>query len=257
MSTSRNTGFEERPLTARSVIASALLGEDPPRLPVAQLVRIAGAFDINGNRTRVALSRMAANAEVRADDGVYELISASLLARQRRQRESRSGRTKTWKGDWLVAVVGPQPASAEQRAQRRSDLTRARFAEYRDGVWIRPNNLLATELTRSDVHVVTATSEVSDATSDLSFVTSVPRLWDLGSWSTQATRLLASLDAVDPTQAHNLAKGFVLSAACLRHFQRDPLLPQALLSSPWPGDLLRSRYSAWDRSYRVLLGSLR
>ena len=48
------------PLTARSVLASALLGMDPPELPVAQLVRLTGLFGISENRARVALSRMVA-----------------------------------------------------------------------------------------------------------------------------------------------------------------------------------------------------
>jgi len=49
------------PMTARSVLASALLGEDPPELPVAHLVHLAGLFGINPNRARVALSRMVAS----------------------------------------------------------------------------------------------------------------------------------------------------------------------------------------------------
>ncbi len=37
-------------LTARSVLASALLGMDPPELPVAQLVRLADLFGFSENR---------------------------------------------------------------------------------------------------------------------------------------------------------------------------------------------------------------
>jgi phenylacetic acid degradation operon negative regulatory protein len=48
------------PMTARSVLASALLGEDPPELPVAHLVLLGELFGINPNRSRVALSRMVA-----------------------------------------------------------------------------------------------------------------------------------------------------------------------------------------------------
>ena len=52
------------PLTARSVLASALLGMDPPELPVSQLVRLTGLFGISENRARVALSRMVAAARL-------------------------------------------------------------------------------------------------------------------------------------------------------------------------------------------------
>ena len=63
-----------RPFTARSVLASALLGMDPPELPVAQLVRLTGLFGISANRARVALSRMVAAGEATTDgSGTYRL----------------------------------------------------------------------------------------------------------------------------------------------------------------------------------------
>ena len=81
------------PLTARSVLASALLGEDPPELPVAHLVHLAGLFGINENRARVALSRMAGPGEVTTDGAGRYRLSGHLLDRQGRQGESRRGRT--------------------------------------------------------------------------------------------------------------------------------------------------------------------
>jgi phenylacetic acid degradation operon negative regulatory protein len=241
---------DERPLTARSVIASALLGEDPPRLRVAQLVRIASAFGINENRARVALSRMASQAEVRSVNGEYELISPALLARQHRQSESRAAATRPWKGDWCVAIIGPHTAAPEQRAQRRRDLERARFAEFRDGVWVRPNNLRTLTIARADT-LVTLSSDEPDH--PLSFRQAVPRLWDLTAWSAKAERLQNRLRQLNPDDPVNLAPGFVLSASCLRHFQADPLLPVELLPADWPGTALRTDYTNWDRRYRRIL----
>ena len=51
----------------------------------------------------------------------------------------------------------------------------------------------------------------------------------------------------------DLAPGFELSAAVLRHLQADPLLPAELLPPTWPGPALRSAYAVWDRSYRDVL----
>jgi phenylacetic acid degradation operon negative regulatory protein len=251
-----------RPLTARSVLASALLGEDPPRLPVGQLVRLAAAFDINENRARVALSRMVASAEVRSDDGTYELISPSLLARQSRLRSARTGVTKAWTGHWLIAIVTPVPATASRRTERRRLLALSRFAEYRDGVWVRPDNLSGTAAVvgedkglLDDVHVVRAQSISDD--DPQSMAAAVPRLWDLAAWSHVALDLMARLDELDPTDRANLAPCFELSAACLRHFQADPLLPTQLLPVDWPAGALRQLYASWDRSYRSVLRTLR
>ena len=68
-------------MTARSVLASALLGEDPPELPVAHLVHLAGLFGINPNRARVALSRMVASGEATTDGaGRYRLAGRAARA---------------------------------------------------------------------------------------------------------------------------------------------------------------------------------
>jgi phenylacetic acid degradation operon negative regulatory protein len=39
----------------------------------------------------------------------------------------------------------------------------------------------------------------------------------------------------------------------LRHFQADPLLPDALLPARWPGPELRHEYDDFDRAYRAVL----
>ncbi len=270
MSTTRNTGqpdkpkrttkpvpSAERPLTARSVLASALLGETLPRLPVAQLMRIAAAFEINENRARVALSRMSAQGEVRSTGGKYELIGASLLARQRRQAESQESRTRPWSGSWLLAIVAPEPTTPEVRAARRVELSRARFGEYRDGVWVRPDNLVSELLARPDVHIVRSLETPETPETTPSFAAAVPRLWDLDGWTIRADQLSQRLRTTDPSTPTNLAPGFVLSASCLRHFQADPLLPTQLLPPTWPGASLRAQYSEWNSQYRKLLRSAR
>src|SRR5829696_3691172 len=100
----RAGGDSERRLTARSVLASTLLGTRPPRLPVGRLVRAGALFGIAEGTVRTALSRMAAAGEVDADDGWYRL-SGALLERQRRQDESRAAATVAWDGRWSLAVV--------------------------------------------------------------------------------------------------------------------------------------------------------
>ena len=132
----------KRPLTARSVLASALLGESPPTLPVRRLVRIAALFGINENRARVALSRMAASGEVRQRRrGHLHPRRPAARARAGASRSLGPRTTAPFDGTWhLVVVTATGDAPAARRA-RRAALRAARLGELRDGTWLRPANL--------------------------------------------------------------------------------------------------------------------
>ena len=129
------------PFTARSVLASSLLGLDPPELPVAQLVRLSSLFAISENRTRVALSRMVTSGEATTDGAGRYRLSGHLLDRQRRQRASRAGQTGLDTGEWHLVIVTTTGSTAETRALRRRAMTYPRLAELREGTWLRPANL--------------------------------------------------------------------------------------------------------------------
>ncbi len=111
-----------RPLTARSVMASALLGMDPPELPVAQLVRLTGLFGISENRARVALSRMLAAGEATTDGAGHYRLAGHLEARRARQSASRAGVTSHYDGSWWLAVVTTSGSTADVRGARRRAL---------------------------------------------------------------------------------------------------------------------------------------
>lgn len=226
------------------MLLSVLLGTDPPRLPVQLLVRTTELFGIAEGTTRTALSRMAAAGEVVAEDGWYALAADRHLARQARQTASRAGRTRPWRGRrWRQAVVvADGRRAAADRAALRAALTDARFAEWREGVWLRPDNL-----------------DDEPAAPELRWATTVPdgdhaalaaELWDLEGWAATAEELRARLAVADPAE---LADGFVLSADVLRHLQHDPLLPDELLPAGWPGRALRAEYDRFDAAYRAVL----
>jgi phenylacetic acid degradation operon negative regulatory protein len=221
-------------------LLSTLLGLDPPVLAVRRLVETASLFGIADGAARTALSRMVSAGEVVADEGRYRL-TGRLLDRQRRQDEGRRPRTTRWNGRWRMAVITADRRSASDRADLRAALTRLRLAEWREGVWLRPDNLDVTPTGVSAEHCSWLVADLDD----------VPALWDLDGWAKEARDLLDEL-ATAPT-IDDLAPGFVLSAAVLRHLAADPLLPPALLPAHWPGDDLRSTYDGWDRAYRRLL----
>jgi phenylacetic acid degradation operon negative regulatory protein len=220
---------------------------DPPELPVAQLVRLTGLFGISANRARVALSRMVAAGEATTDgSGTYRL-AGRLRERQARQSASRAGSTLPFDGQWWVAVVVTSGSSAEIRTARRRSLAHTRLAELREGVWMRPDNVevrLPEDL-RSDVELMTARPRTPDRLAG--------ELWSLPAWAGRADQLLRDMAELAPDKAQALAPGFELSAAVLRHLQADPLLPEELLPSGWPGARLRSDYGRWDARYRTTL----
>ena len=241
------SGSPGRPLTARSVMASALLGMDPPELPVAQLVRLTGLFGINENRARVALSRMVAAGEATTDGAGRYRLAGHLAARQSRQSASRAGTTTPYDGTWWIAVVTTTGSTAEVRSARRLALTYARLAELREGVWMRPANVgvLLPDSLDADVELMAARPDDPGGLAG--------RLWNLDDWADRAGELLDALRALAPDGPEALAPGFVLSAAVLRHLQADPLLPAELQPAGWPGGRLRETYDGWDARYRATL----
>jgi phenylacetic acid degradation operon negative regulatory protein len=235
------------PLTARSVLASALLGMDPPELPVAQLIRLTGLFGISENRARVALSRMVTSGEATTDGSGHYRLAGHLVQRQARQSASRAGATVAYRGEWHLAVVTTTGSTAEVRAARRRALTYARLGELREGVWMRPDNValrLTGDLDR-DIELMRARPLHAERLAD--------ELWDLPAWSARSDSLLEQLGKLEPHRPEALAPGFELSAAVLRHLQADPLLPKELLPDDWPGTRLRADYDRWDAEYRATL----
>jgi phenylacetic acid degradation operon negative regulatory protein len=243
---------DTRPLTARSIVASTLLGVRPSRLPARALVASGALFGIAEGTVRTALSRMVAAGELVADDGAY-VLSGPFLARQERQDESRSGVRRAWTGDWTMAVVDAERRPAGDRTALRAAMRAQRFAELRAGVWLRPDNLDPGRLPAArSVMASQCTTFLARPPADLA-----GRLWDLPGWASQAERFMGELDDHLPrlVEQRELAPGFVLSAAVLRHLQADPLLPDDLLPAGWPGARVRESYERYDAAFKAAWAS--
>ena len=252
MSSVRNT-----PLTARSVLASVLLGTDPPWLPTPSLVRTTALFGIAEGTTRTALSRMVGAGEAVAENGGYRLVG-SLVVRQARQSESRLATTRSWDGRWELATIdGDTRRPPAARAELRQAMVALRLAELRESVWGRPDNLApdrsgdATEVVdRWCVRWRGALPHIAPG---------LGSLWDLRGWASAAGNLRRDMTGLtsplDRGDTRALAAGFITSAAVLRLLQSDPLLPDDLLPRGWPGADLRAQYDAYDATYRAVLRS--
>jgi phenylacetic acid degradation operon negative regulatory protein len=234
--------LEIRPLTARSVVLSTLLGVHPPRLPARYLVRVGDLFGIAEGTIRVALSRMVTSGDLVQADGAYTLRDR-LLHRQARQDESRRPRTRTWDGSWEIAVITAERRPAADRAALRQAMSALRLAELREGTWLRPANLIRT---RPDPVVRQCTFLTGRPEGDPAALAAA--LWDLDAWTARADTLRTAL-----TEATDIADRFTLAAAVLRHLLKDPLLPPPLLPPGWPGPALRALYQSFERDFEQLL----
>jgi phenylacetic acid degradation operon negative regulatory protein len=266
----------ERPLTARSAIASLLLGMHPPRLRGALLVRWCERLGIAEGTARVALSRMVEAGEARSSDGHYEL-TGRLEGRQVTQDWSLEPALDPWDGDWLLHIVRAGPRPAASRARLRQAATRARLAELREGVWGRPDNLPAAATAAETAAVLADQTDrwrgrpdgddagggrdvpalhspaVDDPARDRPAL-EVGILFDLPATAARAhelldrlVRLTAALEEGDA----DLAEAFVVGAAALQHVRRDPLLPVDLLPDDWPMGALRLAYGRYQRAFEA------
>lgn len=225
-----------RPLSARSVVLSLLLGTHPPELPARDLGRLVEGFGVGGSTLRAALSRMVAAGDLRRTDTGYRL-SDRLLGRQRRQDDALRPHTRVWHGDWEMVVITATGRGPAERADLRTRLTALRLAELREGVWLRPDNLERSLPGELDRVAERCTARPDRPAADLAAT-----LWPLDAWARTARSLLAHTG-----RAEHPADRLAAFAAAVRHLLTDPVLPPPLLPVDWPGEALRAAYTAYQR----------
>lgn len=214
------------------------------------LVRWCALFDVGEGAARVALSRMTARGELSADDGHYEL-AGHLAARREEQVWALAPELSAWRGDWRLAVVAPAARTSVDRQTLRNTMRRLHFAELREGVWTRPDNLAPAAQPAAARAAVDDQCAVWRAHPPDDAVTLAGELFDPAGWARGASEVSARLDAASARLADGesglVADAFVVGAAALIHVRADPLLPVELLPADWPGAALRDHY----RRYRA------
>lgn len=226
----------------------------PPRLSSQMLVRSGALFGIAEGATRTAISRMVTTGELEAEGTAYQL-AGPLLARQARQDASRFAQRRRWDGMWEMAVVDGGRRSAGARTELREAMRRLKLAELREGVWLRPDNLLAGRAPEARA-IVDEQCRTMRGEPHGDAPAMAAELWDLTAWTKEARDLRRGLDRYLPRLEQGdtvvLRDGFVLSAAVLRHLLADPLLPPDLLPASWMGEELRERYERYDAAFKAV-----
>ncbi len=245
-----------RPLSARSVLATALLGADQPRLTVAELIAVASQFGISPGAARTCLWRMVSNGELTGDDGCYTLAGHLLERRQRVDDASRIDDVPLsgWDRTWELAIVSLDRRSAADRLELRKAATALHLAELREGVWIRPDNLDPQRLPTSRAVLDQQCTHFHGAATDIS-ADKMRLLFSLDPWADDARALIEAMDVALTTSKRDdspetFTYEFALSIAVVQHLQRDPLLPVELIGDRWPGHTLRNSYHRFDEAFK-------
>jgi len=253
MSNSRDTtggerhDLDARPLNARSLALSALLGTHPPTLTASSLVALAELFGFSGGSMRTALSRLAAAGDVSAHAGRYTLAER-LLARQRSQDVGRRA-PADWDGRWHTAIAVVEQRELADRRRVRAEMANARFGELRPTVWLRPANLPAPELGQD---WIVTTGPISGDGAALTAT-----LWDLEEMATAAHTLAravrATMSDLDQRDVERIPATFTLSAHVVRFLRQEPLLPSELVPPAWPVPELRDLYTGLEATLQAML----
>jgi phenylacetic acid degradation operon negative regulatory protein len=253
-----------RPLSARSVLATALLGADQPRLRVSELIAASALFGISAGAARTCLSRMVSNGELLSDNASYALAGHLLERRHRIDNAARGELASAlpWRGKWTLAVVSIERRSAAERLELRTAAMALHLAEIKEGVWIRPDNLDPDRLPRPRAVLDRQCVHFRSAESDIS-VDEVRSLFSLDAWMRDATTFRLAMNAElgsEPRQRSaskaSLAYQFALSIAVIRHLQRDPNLPAELVPKDWPADDLRSIYRELNNVFKQRMNNV-
>lgn len=250
-----------RPLSARSVLASALLGSDQARLTVAELVAVASLFGISAGAARTCLWRMVSNGELTGDDGSYALAGRLLERRERVDEAYRidDAAARRWDGTWELAIVSLERRSAADRLELRKAAMALHLAELREGVWIRPDNLAPQRFPTSRAVLDQQCTHFHGAATDIT-ADRLRSLFSLDTWTDDARALIEAMNVeLRPTKRDDSTESFryefALSIAVVRHLQLDPLLPVEFIPDHWPGHTLRSTYRRFDHAFKQRMNS--
>jgi phenylacetic acid degradation operon negative regulatory protein len=240
-----------RPLTARSLVLTVLLGTHPPRLPTRSLVAMGELFGLAGGTIRTALSRMVAGGELRTDDGYY-VLGERMRQRQAFQDAGRRSPPESWDGTWWFAIVEAEGRSLSERRAFRARMRHHRMGEFRPDIWLRPANIAGPE---PEANVLLTRGPIAER--DPASV--VNRLWDLDGLAATG-RLLAKmveegLNRLDTGDPEALPDSFMLSVAVVHFLLTEPQLPPQLVGADWPADRLRSAYDRFEAAHNELLAS--
>jgi phenylacetic acid degradation operon negative regulatory protein len=220
------------------VFLLALLRAFACDVQVQMLIRAGALFDIDENRTRVALHRLRAKGLIESRvRGTYCVVDTAIQSEHHGWRHALS-RVATWGGRWLGVHTGHLPRADKTVARRRDKATNMLgLRELEPGLLVRPDNLMGgVAAARARLHALGLEPEAPVMVlSDLGqHEHKAHRLWDdmaLNAVYEDYIRQIRQItEAIPSLPVEEAARQvFVVGGRALHDILLDPLLPAPLV----------------------------
>ena len=208
-------------------------------VPVQILIRAASLFDIDENRTRVALHRLRSKGLVVSEErGTYHIAGAQVCNAQTASWQRVLDRLQPWEGTGIGVYTAHRPRADKTIARRRDRATHlVGLRELQPTLLVRPENLAGgIEEVRGRLHSLGLEPDAPIfSLSHLGPHEPIARgLWDQMALDERyrrhidrLTRLTLSVRSLHPEEAARQA--FVAGGEAVRDILFDPLLPAPLV----------------------------
>ncbi|MEZ4234889.1 MAG: PaaX family transcriptional regulator C-terminal domain-containing protein [Myxococcota bacterium] len=217
----------------------ALLAAFEVDVPVQLLIRACSLFEIDENRTRVALHRLRTKGLIDSPErGTYRVTgNAEMLGETVGWREA-LGRLRPWEGRWIGLHTAPLPRADKTVARRRDRATAfVGLRELVPGLLVRPDNLVGgVERLRDRLHRLGLEPEAAMfSLTDLGPHEEVAHtLWQELQLDQRYEQNIAAMDDVEASLAQvsddeGARQSFLAGNRAIQDIVLDPLLPAPLV----------------------------
>jgi phenylacetic acid degradation operon negative regulatory protein len=232
-------------------------------VPVQILIRAAALFDIDENRTRVALHRLRTKGLIESRErGTYHVNPRSAVYAEAFGWRTALARLQPWDGHWIAVHTAPLPRADKTIARRRDRATRmVGLRELVPGLLVRPDNLQGgVEAARERLTALGLEEEAAIFRVDaLGPHERVARgLWDsllldlrYREHLDRLNQLSDAFSTIAPEEAARQA--WIVGGRAVLDIVLDPLLPEPLVD-PALRDRFVSRMAAFDDQARETWG---
>lgn len=230
-----------RAVPSARAIALGLLSTARSPMRVADLVRRAELIGVEGAAMRVALGRLCRDTIVtQVERGRYAIgPGGAVLDRRARSWAGAPQRMRDWHGRWLIIAADHLGRSDRRRVRERERaLSLYGFAQAYAGLWVRPDNLVASLGDLVTQMQMVGLDQAAVAICDAQPLSDAAwrALWPVATiehgyrhWIGEMTGSLSRLP--DYTAEEAARETLLLGQSVIRAINRDPLLPDTMVDA--------------------------